>query len=261
MRTHREGGFTVIEVIMFLAITGLLLMVAMTGVSSRIAVARFSDSTRGFESFLQQQYDEVINGVNARSGNETCEDGGEFINPGLTSTPGMSSQCLLLGKYIYFRKGSSMVTVYQIVGRDPSDINNSDGDMVAIQEAEPHVVTSVGSRNYSIPWDAPVYDTRRDNGASEGSEVDSFLIIRSPVSSSIQLYTFLGGDPTTVAPNIEARINTSNLGKQTNICINSRDTSSSFAAITIAKNGYNQDAIASRSDITDANRADICEGS
>src|SRR3982751_6935386 len=97
-----ERGFTVVEVTLFLAITGLLFLIAITGTSNTIRSVRFSDSGRSVNAFVQQQYDDIINGLNNRTGAEACAGG--VVSAG--SEPAGTSSCLLLGKLVVFQINS-----------------------------------------------------------------------------------------------------------------------------------------------------------
>ena len=56
-----KSGFTIIEVMIFVAISGMLLVGVLIGISSAIARQRYNDATESFAEFLRQQYAFVIN--------------------------------------------------------------------------------------------------------------------------------------------------------------------------------------------------------
>lgn len=64
-----KKGFTIIEVSLFLAITGLLLVGVLGGTYSNIARQRYNDSVRSFAEFFRQIYAEVISPETLGSGN------------------------------------------------------------------------------------------------------------------------------------------------------------------------------------------------
>jgi len=59
-RNTEKKGFTILEVMLFLAITGLMLIGVIGGTYSAIASQRYTDSVRSFAEFLRQTYAEVI---------------------------------------------------------------------------------------------------------------------------------------------------------------------------------------------------------
>ena len=92
MKRYSEG-FTVIEVTIFLAISGAMLMIAFIGTGMTAARQRLSDTTDSFQSYVQAQYDEVVKGVNTR-GSSTGEC------PSESSVAGMSKSCTLVGRLL-----------------------------------------------------------------------------------------------------------------------------------------------------------------
>lgn len=64
-----KSGFTLIEVSIFLAITGLLLIGVLGGTYSNIAHQRYNDSVRSFAEFFRQIYAEVISPETLGAGN------------------------------------------------------------------------------------------------------------------------------------------------------------------------------------------------
>lgn len=67
--TSTKKGFTVIEVMLFLAITGLMLIGVLGGTYRAIATQRYQDSVRSFSEFLRTLYGEVISPESLGSGN------------------------------------------------------------------------------------------------------------------------------------------------------------------------------------------------
>lgn len=250
MRRSESGGFTVVEVTIFLAITALMLTIALMGTGRTINNARFTDSVRSFESFMQRQFDETLNGVNSRSV-AACNNG--QVTPGV-SQPG-TTNCLLLGRYMYFETGSAKVQIRHIVGRDVSSDPSITSDSQAIAAATPRVVQDIATDEYEIPWVATVHGMKRDSDS-----VNSIAILRSPRSPAVYVYSFNATQPVNAVGDISSYIAPASASRQTNICIRSQDGLTIFGAVTVAANARGQDAISSRIDITSAERALLCEG-
>ena len=68
MALKDRQGFTIIEVILFLAITGALLAGLLAGSVSSIKRQRYNDSVNDFVEFLRRTYSEVVNVENERTG-------------------------------------------------------------------------------------------------------------------------------------------------------------------------------------------------
>lgn len=211
----RQRGFTVIEVTLFLAITAALFLIALLGTGNTIRSVRFSDSGRSLTAFVQRQYDEIINGLNNRSGAEQCAGG--VVGPG-AQTPG-TSNCLLMGKLVVFTVNSPSITVYNVVGTEPASVDYSQSDTQLISAFNPRVVTNANTSSYSIPWQAFVSGIKRTN---DNQATNGLLLVRSPKSSRIVSYTYKPGSP--VNANLSPVVNAAaNVGRTTNFCIKNAD--------------------------------------
>lgn len=224
----RQRGFTVIEVTLFLGITGLLFLIALLGTGSTIRSVRFTDSGRSLTAHIQRQYDDIINGLNTRSGNEACAAG--VVGPG-TQEPG-TSNCLMMGRLLTFQVGSSDIKVYNIVGTIPAgavDYTQSDTDLITA--FRPQVVTSAGVSTYQIPWQAFVSGTKR---TSDSQGVTGLLLVRSPKSSRIVSYTYKPVAPTPAADLTPVVSSAVNVGRTANFCIKNADNLGLPAKIVVS---------------------------
>jgi len=64
-----KSGFTIIEVMLVLALTGMLLIGLLGGTFASIASQRYSDSVRSFAEYLRQEYSEVLSPESLGAGN------------------------------------------------------------------------------------------------------------------------------------------------------------------------------------------------
>jgi len=122
----KGDGFTIVEVMLFLAISAMLMTMAIIGSGEMAKRTRFSATVDGLQSTLQRQYEEIVSGVNARGPQGTCGGANLFGNPG-------TGDCLLIGR-VFAVTGSPANTVmsYYITGKpgqlpDGSAIENIKG--------------------------------------------------------------------------------------------------------------------------------------
>jgi type II secretory pathway pseudopilin PulG len=227
MAGSRQAGFTIVEVTLFMAITGMLFLIALAGTGNAIRSFRFTDSGRSLESFAQKQYDDIVNGLNSRSASVSCTAG--TINTGTGQTVG-SSNCLLIGKLITFTAGSTDVTIYPVIGSEPVGVNYAQSDEQLITAFSPKTVTTTNTSTYQIPWGAVPSGFKRisDNVATNG-----LLLIRSPKSTRIVSYTFkiTGAVPTDLGSVVGTSANRS---QATNFCIKNADGLGNPAMLVIS---------------------------
>jgi type II secretory pathway pseudopilin PulG len=217
MKLSNKAGFTIIETMLFLGISGLLAMGLLTGVGTAINVQRYHDSVSSFQAFLQQQYSNVANVINDRNNNWTCVSGSQPTqptNPGSGQIPGQSS-CVILGEYITTDSAGDTLTVKQVIGSIPVSTDPSpSNDLAALQQYDIQVFPA-SSTTYQLDWGATIVSP-----SPGGSMTLSMLILQSPLSGTIQ--TFISPLNTVVGDNdIQTILKDSNQTTPTKMCINS----------------------------------------
>lgn len=212
METHAHG-FTIIEVMMFLAISMLLLLGVFLMSGNMISGTRFTDSVRGLESFLQRQYEEVTSGVNTRT-QVSCS--GSVVSSG-SSTPG-TSDCLLLGKVIVFRANTETVDTYNIVGSQWTAIPTNPTLSQLLYSYNPQSVPTSRS-SFTIPWQAEFTAGRR----ADAQAVNAIAFMRSPVSSEVGTFHFATSASPTSVINYSSMTVSGSFGTTASYCIDSQD--------------------------------------
>lgn len=191
MATKNQNGFTLIELILFLALSALFLIIALTGIRGRSGEVQLTDSVRSLESYLELQRDYILRGVNPLGG-----DSGGGQHPSNTT-----GGTIVLGRYFEYDIDNEEIDTYLIVG---DRLNTSDVDSVLttrqlIYEANPRITTpSIGS--YKIEWGL---DLGRFGIGGVNSSYTSdqhlpskgFAFVRSPLGSEIIGIAFRPGNP------------------------------------------------------------------
>ncbi|MES2631121.1 MAG: hypothetical protein V4611_04125 [Patescibacteria group bacterium] len=197
MGTHRLAGFTIIETMLFLAISGLLIVALIAGTGASLNIQRYRDATESFKSVLQQQYADIISVQNDRDNTWSC--GGTAIPDSDAVTPQDRGQsdCMLIGKYV--RVDSNEISIYRIIGYGSSSAGGAD-DIAALKSDyllnvsgvdEPEVDESELEWGTKIAWPA-ITETGAVHPAAGTPRTLGVLVLRSP--SSGQIYTFTSND-------------------------------------------------------------------
>jgi type II secretory pathway pseudopilin PulG len=132
MKTRHTEGYTIIEVMIFLAITGLLFASAVVAVGGGQRQAQYSQAVRDFESQIKDVANDVANGFYPTYTVGECLKTGSEDNPQLTLDPGGSSMqganvdCINIGKTLMFNLASETFGVGTIVGLNPSITSSTD---------------------------------------------------------------------------------------------------------------------------------------
>lgn len=117
-----QSGFTIIETMIVLAVTGFMLLAALYLVLGQQNKVEFSQSIREAESAIQQVINEVGTGFYPNPGNLKCtaNAGGLELSNG-SSAQGTNSDCIFLGKALQFGNPSTdsrqQYIVHSIAGR------------------------------------------------------------------------------------------------------------------------------------------------
>jgi type II secretory pathway pseudopilin PulG len=114
-----KHGFTIIEVVLFLAITALLGFIAIIGLGPRFRNVRFSESMRDLETNIQK---ELINSraVNSRPNLRctlTVTGPLDISATGSLDNPGEAEDCVLNGRLLVFNPDNTSYQYHTIVSR------------------------------------------------------------------------------------------------------------------------------------------------
>ena len=234
MGIKKTYGFTIIEVILFLAVTGALTIAILAGAGVQINQQRYRDSVSSLKSFLQAQYSEVTNVINDRGNNWQCNTNGtvdEVANGG--SSRG-TTDCVILGRLVTVDATGTQLTASNIVGyKSPSaPVATSD-----ITELENYAlsVTTINQETDEVSWGARIVNPQ--NLANPQSL--SILIVRSPLSGAVLTFTTEG-----VSQDVGGMIEQPNM-QQRDLCVDPSAGSlvGQRLAVRIAAFASNQSAI------------------
>ena len=97
-------GFTIIEVMLFLAVTGVLAAGILASVGSTLGLQRYRDAVDGFSSYIQGQYGQTINVRNDIDNHRECAADGTFL-AAHSAPPGTSETCAIIGRLVTTANG------------------------------------------------------------------------------------------------------------------------------------------------------------
>jgi prepilin-type N-terminal cleavage/methylation domain-containing protein len=148
MRQARSSGFTIIEVMIVLAVTSLLFLSASALISGRTNQTEFDQSTRALQQQIQDTINEVSSGdfsaaIGANAYTCTAGVGSITFGPGGTGQ-GTNQGCIFVGKVMQFGVGANQdqEITYDVAGlrQQPS------GDEVtSLAQAAPAVIELGGT--------------------------------------------------------------------------------------------------------------------
>lgn len=189
MSVTNKAGFTIIETMLFLAITGLLIASMLVGVGTSINVQRYRDSAMSLKSLLQDQYSQITSVNNSRDGSWSCDSAAQTSQTGTKEARGQSD-CVILGRYITI--ADSDVAIVPVTGVQPSFVPV--GNDIAILKSYNFGISSSGEQKSTLDWGTKIAWPATGSGSRNPTTPRSIaiLIVRSPDSGSV--YTFTSND-------------------------------------------------------------------
>lgn len=185
--TTTERGFTIIEVMLFLGITGALFAALMIGVNAGVTQQRYLDSVRSYKSLLQDQYASALNVRNQDVSDKACNTETWTVGDGQRGNWG-ASDCVILGRAIQVTNSGQTVQTSSVIGHlsDTTSVDNL-RDIDAIAAYKPSI-SDFDLQSTDIDWGSSLTLPQDNPGGSVVKSSALILVLRSPVSGV--LYTF-----------------------------------------------------------------------
>ncbi len=152
-----DGGYTILETMIFLAVTAMLFIAAMTTIGGKQATVQFTQGIRDTQSKIQDVINNVSTGYFPTDSNFKCIVGDAIpannipnVAPSFTlgaSIQGSSEKCVSLGKVLEFANSATAsegATNYNIISVAGRRINNSGQEVLSLDEAKPTAVSFAG---------------------------------------------------------------------------------------------------------------------
>lgn len=232
MKPLNKNGFTIVETMLFLSISGLLIAGILVGTGTSINTQRYRDSVTSLQSFLQQQYSNVANVSNDNPSSPTNACYGD----GSTDNSRGQSECVILGRFISTDDGKTLKT-QDVIGYIPSGSTILTDDIDALKQYIIRV-SPVAAKSYDLEWGSSVV---KPGGTT--TLVLSMLVLRSPSSGIIR--TFISDNDTVISGNdIKSILSLSALSQSEKLCVESNGLfTGTKLAVFIEKNATSANGV------------------
>lgn len=193
MGIHFKQGFTIIETMLVLAVTGVLVATLLVGVGSSINAQRYKDSVSTFASTLQSQYSQVDNVTNVRDTSATCGSSAVQVDVASGVAPGQSD-CVLMGRYVTVVDDT--IHTASILGYTNPNVphKNATNDISDVTMYYQLGISQSSVTTSTLEWGAAIAWPKAGSVDVPTSPIPStrsigILIIRSPVSGTTYTFT------------------------------------------------------------------------
>lgn len=180
MSIRNQRGFTIIELMLFLAVSAALFAALMIGVNSNIVQQQYRDSVMSYSGLLQQQYSEVANTLNERDDKWRC-DASQVESVVTGGEARGTTSCVIMGRFVQVVDDGANIKTGSIIGSRPVASDELQSDTEAISAYRPKV-SPVDTTTQAISWRSRLVTTEG------GPSTISFVIIRSPLSGLVRVY-------------------------------------------------------------------------
>lgn len=235
-----QKGFTIVETMLVLGISGLMLAGIMASVGAGISAQRYKDAANATVDYFQGQYNLTANTRNDRGDDSYCSA------TGITATPRAefraTSECTVVGRIVRGNgTDASSTPLYATISSDR--INESD-PLQALRMSN-IVEDTARAEKYSIEWGARLFPA----GDRSQSQKYSIAIIRSPFTGVINTFMDTTSDTSSVVEVIE---HPDALTKDATFCIDAAggmtNILSSTLGVKLRANGANASGVSLVSD-------------
>lgn len=188
-----DRGFTIIETLLFVSVSGLIMMMVLAGFSSSLEANRRIDTNRSFEAAIEAEYTSVRSGTVVREIGSDGKVASCSSNP-TSSYPGASNDCILIGKLLKIRQGTnSQISSYNVVANiNPTDPCTHSGARAIIECHQARVLDISKPAGVIAPeWAAQVsgIDFQSKTGGADrsysASQLAYIAILRDPSSELV----------------------------------------------------------------------------
>lgn len=150
MRAKKQVGYTILEVLIFIAVSSLMFVSAMRAISGRQKQVQFTQSIQEFDAKIKDLINDVTTSYYPTNENVSCEIIGSdiSISVGANQKLGTNDKCIYVGKVINFQSSAdnTAMRIYAMAGKRYSD--NQLTPSMSISDAKPKAVTSPGNSNF-----------------------------------------------------------------------------------------------------------------
>ena len=177
-----RAGFTILETMLFLGITGLLIIVLVSGAGVGINVQRYRDATESFKSLIQQQFADLSSVENGRASNKSCGLSAQPVTGANNTAPGQSD-CMIVGRYL--RIEDENISIYDVTAYENSRplLVGANDITTMVSSSYTYNTPVTPDQQKKMDWGThlnvpPANDTRL-----------GILVIRSPYTGEIYSFT------------------------------------------------------------------------
>jgi len=168
-KNRQPLGYTIVEVMIVLAVSGVMFVIAAGFINGKQARAAFTTGVNEMASTIQDTLDQVSDGKYSDIPLNCSFNGSQTsITSGGSNQQGTNATCVFLGKMIRWDVGAADYTVYSLAGGRSTDFATGTTDITNLSAADPRVITDLNTTG-SVPQQLTVEKITIDSLTYTGS--------------------------------------------------------------------------------------------
>lgn len=138
---HENQGFTIVEVLIVLVVTGALFVSAAIAISGRTNQTEFQQSVNGIVSQIRQIINETASGYYPNTGNFSCKNNNNSLQivPG-ASAQGTNTGCIFLGKVVQFGVSATTPQQFAVFPIAGLQLDKNGNEVQLLSDANPSAI-------------------------------------------------------------------------------------------------------------------------
>ncbi len=146
-----KNGYTIIEVLIVLAVSSILLVAAIFTLSGQQRKTEFDQAIHDIETQINDTVNDVTTGFYPNTDNFNCDGGGlaPVLTPG-SNSQGANKDCIFIGRVMHFGEqgsGGENYNIYTVVGKRQT----AGRDVTSFNETHPTAIAKTVSSPPSFP--------------------------------------------------------------------------------------------------------------
>lgn len=184
------AGFTILETMLFLAITGLLIVGMLSGVGVAVNSQRYRDAVQSLVSTISDQYGQLTNVQIDHNNSWQCDSNGNVIQGSVNSGEYRGqSNCIVLGRYMVIN--STDISTESIIGAQISAPSSTGNDIDKLKTNYNLTIANVDTQTDQLQWSTKISWPGLGQDAHPAGSTRSIgiLFITSPDSGNTYTFT------------------------------------------------------------------------
>ncbi len=184
----KQVGFTIIETMLFLGITGLIMSFMLVGIGTQLNQRRYQDASTSLMTYVENQYNLVSNVNSSRTSSEVCIDNQITTTeiPQDNDAGRGTSDCSIVGRLLRSTDGGRAISstpVIATVDAATLPLTVGDSDVKVLHDAS--LALGLEPEQYATKWGTSLVQPSPDN---DKEATFSILLVRMPTSGAIRTY-------------------------------------------------------------------------